>query len=193
MTLAALVLAAGASRRLGQPKQLLVHQGRPLVLHAVEMARGVVSDAIVVVTGSQARAVEACLAPTQVTIARHDGWEDGQGSSIACGTRRARAEYPATSALLVMTCDQIWVPIEHLRALGQTVLERGHAIAASGYDGRTGVPACFGAACFDALETLRGPGARAIVRDPAWPAVDLACPEAAWDVDTPADLDRLEP
>ena len=117
MRVAAIILAAGASRRLGEPKQLLRHQGRPLIGHAIDHARAAGCDPILVVTGAHADRIERVMAAEGVTIVRHDGWAQGQGSSLAAGVRHVVDASPAPDRILVLLTDQPGVAPEHLRAL----------------------------------------------------------------------------
>src|SRR5262249_23324500 len=79
---AVVVLAAGASRRLGQPKQLVCWRGRPLVHHAVEAALEARVGPVTVVVGAREAEVRAALDGLDVNILAHPGWSEGLGSSI---------------------------------------------------------------------------------------------------------------
>ena len=180
---AALVLAAGASTRLGRPKQLVRLQGETLLERAVRVAGEAELTPVVVVLGSGAKQVtDACdLRSTWVVV--NAGWAEGMGSSIRTGMELVQG-FPEVSGVMVMTCDMPGTAPAHLRALGQ----QPDTVVGSTYDGRRGVPAYFPRATFPELLRLRGDtGARELLRRA--PAVELTGGE--MDVDTVADLERL--
>lgn len=178
--IAAIVLAAGASTRLGEPKQLIVIGGETLLERAVRTAREAVCAPVVVVLGADAEWIrERCDLGDGLVIVNLD-WEEGMASSIRIGV----AAVHGADGVVLMTCDQPAVTAGHLRKLTAT-----GEITASAYAGRRGVPAYFPAAAFPALMRLTGDaGARELLRDAA--TVDLAGGEL--DVDTAVDLDEAK-
>ena len=172
----AVVLAAGASTRLGEPKQLAMLAGETLLERAVRTAREAGCEPAVVVLGAAAERIrERCRLGDSVVAVNAD-WQSGMASSIRAGL----AAIEGAEGLVLMTCDQPAVTAEHLRALMAT-----GAVTASAYAGRRGVPAYFPAASFGELGKLQGDaGARELLRDAG--AVELAGGEL--DVDTAADL-----
>lgn len=148
----AVVLAAGFSRRLGKPKQLVLVDGETLVHRAARIASTVAR--VVVVIPPDAPLVRAALEGLDVAIVENEEAGEGMAASIRCGLR-------ATSGDVLLTlCDQPLVTASHLQAL----VESGSPIAASGYSGIAGVPAFFTAAYRDELLSLRGDtGARRVI------------------------------
>jgi molybdenum cofactor cytidylyltransferase len=186
------LLAAGGSRRLGQPKQLLRHRGHTLLQRAIAAVRGALPDApLIVVVGANATRVRAVLmrARRRVRIVTNANWHGGMATSLKAGI----AAVPRTArAALVLVVDQ-----PHLRAAGLARLlrawrRRPGTPAAARYDGRVGVPAVLPRRHWRRLRTLQGDqGARALLRDSdRLTIVDL--PEASFDVDTLADVERLQ-
>jgi len=156
---AAVILAAGQSRRLGQNKLLLPLGGRPLIAHAVTAALGSRAAAVSVVLGAAADEVRAALVGQPVGFLENPDWPEGQAASV----RAAVAELPAWSTgVLFLTGDMPFVTSAHLDRL----LERcrpGVAVVWSGYDGDRGVPALFGPETYAALQQLHGDvGGRAL-------------------------------
>ncbi|RYZ41017.1 MAG: nucleotidyltransferase family protein [Myxococcaceae bacterium] len=187
MTVAVVLLAAGGSSRLGQPKQLLRHEGTSLVRRAAEAALG--AGPVVVVLGARREDIAAELGGLSVRCVDNPDWALGQGSSLHVGLR---ALPPDVDGALVMLCDQLRVDAAHLRALVAT-FERTHApIVASAYAGTRGVPALFSRTLFSELEALPPTdGARRLIaRDPSR-VVEVALPGGEEDVDTAPDLSRL--
>ena len=187
MTVGMVLLAAGGSSRLGQPKQLLRHQGTALVRRAAEAAVAV--GPVVVVLGARREDIAAELHGLTVRCVDNPDWALGQGSSLRVGLR---ALPPDVDGAVLMLCDQLRVDAAHLRALVAT-FERTHApIIASAYAGTRGVPALFARALFPELGALPPTdGARKLIaRDPSR-VVEVPLPGGEEDVDTVQDLSRL--
>ncbi len=184
MTTAALVLAAGASTRLGQPKQTVRWRGETLLERAVRVA-GVagLAPVVVVLGASAARISEGCdLRAAWVVV--NPRWSEGMGSSVRAGMELVEG-FGEVDGVVLMTCDMPRVEAGHLRALVDACEE----VVGSGYAGREGVPAYFARRRFGELKRLVGDaGARALLRGTR--TVPLAEDEA-WDVDTPEDAQQL--
>jgi molybdenum cofactor cytidylyltransferase len=181
---AAVVLAAGGSVRLGRPKQLLAWDGVPLVRRAAEAALRSKCRQVLVVTGAQDAEVRTALAGLPLRVVRNEAWRAGVASSIRAGVGEARRG--DCQAAICMVCDQAALTPAHLDRL-IAAYDAGASRVASRYDGRLGVPALFARALFDELLALDGDeGARHLLR--ASPdVVPVDWPEGAFDVDTPAD------
>lgn len=187
--LAALILAAGASTRLGQPKQLLQFEGELLVERAIRVAREAGARTVFVVLGANYPPIFEALSTVEprVRILLNQAWAEGMGHSLALGA--AAAERDGTDDLLVMTCDQILVTPAHLRKLVE-VSRRDHVVAST-YAEHRGVPALFPSFSFHALQELRGDrGARDLLQQEDVLSVPLAGGDI--DIDTPDDLYALD-
>ena len=190
--IAGIVLAAGLSLRMGQPKLLLDWGGKPVVRRAVERVKAGGMDEIVIVLGHEGQAIREALKGLPVRFVENPEPEAGQASSIACGVS---ALGPAAGAALIALGDQPALPPEVIPRLLQTFHETGKAIVAPLYRGVQGNPVLFAAAVFPELRALTGDrGARSVVeKDPARVALvsfDLAMPA---DLDTFEDYERLRP
>lgn len=189
---AIILLAAGASTRLGRPKQLLPYQGTTLLAHAAGVALAARVGPVLVVLGSEAATMREALAGLDVaTVLNHD-WAKGMGASIGAGVAGTERKWPGLRALVLMTCDQPLVPPKALRDLAEAVITSSKRIAACGYGGSAGVPAAFARRYFPELLKLEGDrGARALILRNMDDAQVLPCPEAATDVDSEADVALL--
>jgi molybdenum cofactor cytidylyltransferase len=184
-----LVLAAGASRRLGQPKQMVLLGGQPALHLTVSNAVAVAGHAVTVVIGAHARTLTHLLAhsPASVIVNRH--WQEGLGASIRFGMS---ALPPACSAVMILLGDQVAVTAADLQRLNNAWKEQEETIAAATYQGHVGVPAIFPRLCFTELSELKGDrGARAILERYHYRLVRVPMPNAAVDLDTPEDLAAL--
>lgn len=188
--IAALVLAAGASRRFGRQKLLEPVRGVPLVRASVERVLAAGPELTVVVVGHDAPAVRRALAGLDVTIVENRHPDQGLSSSLRAGL----AVVPANAvAVLVALGDQ---PITHDGVIPALVSRFGGddcAIVAPRYLGVQGLPVLFARSMFAELEAITGDqGARSVIRaNPSRVAyVDYDFPMPP-DVDTPQDLERL--
>ena len=193
MGIPAIVLAAGASTRLGQPKQLVEYHGETLLARAIRLANESGAGPVFVVLGADIEAIlSAGLRDGSVPVINKD-WQEGIASSIQAGLRAVYGELPDTAGVLLLTCDQPRLSTGHLNALLRAFSSAsGPVIAASAYAGLLGTPAVFPRGAFRQLFELRGDkGARALFRKPPCPVVGVPFPDGEIDIDTPADLDRL--
>jgi CTP:molybdopterin cytidylyltransferase MocA len=159
--MAAVVLAAGPSMRLGEPKQLAMVGGERLLERAVRVAREAGCAPVVVVLGARAEEIRVACALGDAVVVVNEGWGEGMGASVRVGVRSVMDSAGGAEGVVVMTCDQPAVTAEHLLVLMAT-----GEVTASGYAGRCGVPTYFPAEMFGALLELKGDaGARELLRE----------------------------
>ena len=187
----AVVLAAGASTRMGTPKQLLVYQGQTLIRRAAETALASVCDPVVVVLGANAvQAGNELELPVIVT--RNREWETGMSSSIRAGLEALLGDW-TLDAVVMMLCDQPFVTSALINQLVECRSRTGKSIVASDYRGTLGVPALFSSTFFAELAALTGDqGARQIIQNYPHDTATVSFSAAAIDVDTPHDYDALQ-
>jgi molybdenum cofactor cytidylyltransferase len=188
--IAAVILAAGLSRRMGQAKLLMLLDGRAIVRHAVEAVLSGGVDSVWVVSGPAVEAIEAALAGLDVQIVVNPSPEDGQGGSVRAGIAALPAS--ADSALIALG-DQPMLPPSIIPALLAARRTSDKPIVAPRYRDGQGNPVLFKREIFPELLRLDGDqGARGIIqKDPArveWVDLDLAMPP---DVDTPGDYEKI--
>lgn len=193
--LSIIILAAGEASRMGQAKQLLKLEGQTLLERCLAKATALPSEAVVTVLGAH-------LAQTQpiveafgkgVQVAINPAWANGMGGSIAQGMYQVLALNTSTEAVLVLLADQPLVTVEKLAEMIQFYEANTTAIVASAYHDTFGVPAIFGQTMFDHLLQLKGKtGAKKVMKQHANQLVHFALPEAAFDVDTPEDFERIK-
>jgi molybdenum cofactor cytidylyltransferase len=185
-----LVLAAGASVRLGQPKQLVRVGGRPALHSVVSQATAIAGHAVTVVIGAHAAELTHLLQHSGVSLIVNRNWEEGMASSIRFGVASLP---PACDAVLIQLGDQVAVTADDLRRLVSAWRGEDSVIAAAMYRGTVGVPAIFPRWCFSELSQLRGDvGAKSILDRYRDRVARVAMPNAALDLDTAEDLARLQ-
>lgn len=184
--LAGVILAAGGSTRLGQPKQLLMLNGKTLIEQTVEQALSICGAGVVVVTGANNDEITTRLQGHNVQQMHNPDWQTGMAGSLRVALQAL--EGVACEGALLMVCDQPRVSATHLATLAALWQNAPSRPAAAAYDGLPGVPAIVPRSWFVRLQALQGDeGARGILRsDPDVQLLDL--PEAAIDIDTPDDL-----
>jgi xanthine dehydrogenase accessory factor len=188
---AAIILAAGASTRLGQPKQLLLHEGTPLIVRAAQAALSAGASPVIVVLGAHAEKIRPALADLPVTIVENPHWAEGMGTSIATGFSALPVGTPTVGSVLLAVCDQPHFSANSIARL-RTALDGRHTIAATRHGDTAGVPAIFTHSHFPTLRLLRGAeGARRIISAHTDTTALVDLPELAFDIDTPTDLARL--
>lgn len=190
-TLSVLIPAAGASARLGQAKQLVDYQGKPLLGHVIDIVASLNPLEIVVVTGAHSDAVRARVASPGVRWLHNPRWPDGLGGSIALGVTALSA---ASAGLLIMLCDQYRVQKKDLLALQDTWRASPGQIVAAEAGGRCMPPLIFPPDLFGGLSGLTGEtGARELLARHPERVTAIPLPNAAFDLDNPAQLQDLHP
>jgi molybdenum cofactor cytidylyltransferase len=175
----AIILAAGASTRLGRPKQTVVFRGETLLDRAVRITQAAGVSETIVVLGAFASQIRKECRLAGCTVVENLAWSNGMGSSI----RRGIESLGKVDGAVILTCDMPAVTTAHLQMLGAS----GN-LTASLYDGKGGVPAYFPRTMFGLLSQLednRGAGHLLSSAD------TIALSRGEVDVDTPEDLSHL--
>lgn len=187
---AAVVLAAGRSSRMGRHKLLLPLGGRPLVAHAVAAACASAADNVLVVVGYEAERVRAALPPDRYTIVENPDYAQGMATSLHAGIAAVPA---ACAGALITLGDQPLVGAELLdRLIGAA--RRSPDIVAACYDGRRGNPVYFPRRFFAELEAVEGDaGGRTVLARHSESVLEVECGDLApdLDADTPEEYERL--
>lgn len=177
---------------MGMLKQLLPYRGRTLIQNAVHQALQAGFDPVVVVVGAESAAVRSSVATQKSVVVDNPYWRSGMGSSVSAGVRWLRHEGTESAAIAILLGDQPLVTADHLKEM-RTRLHRGSAdVIAAEYSGTLGVPALFKRKLFTTLSELPpSAGARHFLRHPGLNVEPFPLPEAALDIDTPADYNSL--
>lgn len=187
------LLAAGASKRMGQPKQLLPIAGRPLVAHVAAAALASPAWPVVVVLGADAEKIKPLLAGLPLLIAQNYEWPEGLASSIRTGLVMLENFSQALDAVLIAPADLPAFSADAIMRLVAALRAGPYSIAAARYAGRLGSPALFARVHFAALHALHGEeGARSLLTAHADAVAAVDLPELALDLDTPGDYERLK-
>ena len=185
------VLAAGASSRLGEAKQLVPFQGRTLLTHAITTAIAADCGPVLAVLGAGGDSLRNEAIEAGARVVENPDWATGLGSSIRVAIDWIEAEIPEAGAVLCLVCDQPLMTAGLLATIIQAHRD-GHDLVAATYDGAMGVPALFSRRFFGELRGLPGDvGARRILARHSAQVHAVPFPGGSIDVDIPADLARL--
>jgi molybdenum cofactor cytidylyltransferase len=189
---AAIILAAGASRRLGEPKQLLRYEGQSLLSRTARLASEAGLDPVYVILGASSAESAREIAGSQARAIYNPSWQNGMGCSLRCGVQQILGLQPIPENLAVLVCDQPLLSAGYLARLLQAHIDAGSKLTSSQYGGICGVPAVFSSQIFRELTRIPGDrGARGIIEAYASERTVLDFPEGSIDIDTPADVARL--
>lgn len=184
----ALVLAAGGSRRLGVPKQLLKRGGETLVHRATRLALATQPQRLLLVIGAHADEMREAVADLRVEILVNGDWREGLASSL----RAAVGALDGSASALILGCDQPALGQSHLQRLLSGAAESASGCAATLHGEAPGIPVMVSAAVLQEVHRLRGDsGLRSVLQGLS--SDDLYLLEAAeleFDLDTPADVKK---
>jgi molybdenum cofactor cytidylyltransferase len=187
------ILAAGASVRLGKPKQLLRYNGRTLLGHAVKEALNSNADVVVVMLGNNANQFKKEMDEKKVHIVVNKGWEEGMASSVRLGLDAMLNVKPYIDAVIFMVCDQPHISLSVLNELISTQQKTTKQIVTCNYGESIGPPALFHKKYFPELMELTGDaGARKIIQQHMNDVATVLFPEGKIDIDTIEDYESLK-
>jgi molybdenum cofactor cytidylyltransferase len=189
---AAIILAAGASSRLGQPKQLVKIGGETLLRRTTRFAIEAGCSPVIVVLSRDVTMLTSQVDGLAASIVVNGDWQTGMASSLKAGLQAVLLAHPDQAAVMILVCDQPRLNESVLRDLMEVRTVKGSKITASKYHDMLGVPAVFSRVVFSELMELTGEqGARSVMqRNPeqlSW----VEFPDGIFDLDTPEDLARL--
>jgi len=193
--LAAVVLAAGASTRMGRPKALLRWRGRPFVRHAVEQARIAEASPVVVVQGAVPLPDDVLGGARRVVNER---WAEGPLGSVQLGVRAVLERGAAEVGVIVLTVDRPHLDPSTLRALAEAFEREPGGVWQPRHGERRGHPIVYPADLLPALVELCPPQTpRTLLARPPIAArrrtIDVDDPAVLDNLDRPEDLSRLPP
>ena len=187
------ILAAGASTRLGKPKQLLQYRGKTLLDHAVSEAINAKADAIVVILGKNAEIFQKEIDKEKVYVVINKDWEEGMASSVRLGLNTLLNSKPYMDAVIFMVCDQPYISSSVLNDLIITQQKTTRQIVTCNYGESIGPPALFHKKYFKELVKLSGDtGARKIIQRNMNDVATILFPEGKIDIDTEEDYENLK-
>ena len=188
----AIILAAGASTRLGKAKQTLKYKNKSLLKIAVDAANHAGLYPVLVIIGANESEISKHLEKETVTVVCNENWKDGIASSIHSGLIYLEKYMKPLENIVLMVCDQPHVDEKLLRSLKETKQSSNKTIVACSYKDTVGVPALFDRIHFPELLALKGDegGKKVLLNHPDSVAV-VPFPAGEIDIDTAADYEAL--
>lgn len=186
------ILAAGASRRLGEPKQLLEYNGEVLLIHVITEALNSNASPVIVILGSNADSISKIIDKKNVDIVENKEWVEGMASSVRLGLTTLNEKRPGADAVIFTVCDQPYVSSSILNELISTYHKTGKQIVACNYGDSTGPPSLFDKSLFPELMQLKGDaGAKKIIPHHINEVAIVQFPEGKFDIDTREDYNNI--
>ena len=181
-----ILLAAGSSSRMGQPKQLLPWGKQTLIEYQVEKLLAI-ENPVYVVLGSSEQKILPVIKKYPVQVVINSEWKNGMGTSVSAGMKQVLMDLPNAKAVICTLIDQPLVTAAHLQKLIDSFTSCQEQIVASfSENGWLGVPALFDRYYFEELSILNGEqGAKKIIRKYSSKVVPVNAGDLVDDVDTP--------
>jgi len=182
-----LLLAAGTSTRMGQPKALLPIGQKPLIRHQIEQLQAL-GKPITLVLGAQAQTIQVALDDTEVNLVFNADYPKGMGQSIAAGVQAIISGGRDPEAIMICAVDQPLIDSGHYNSLMEKAQQSDFSIIQSASDqGWHGIPTIFKSMHFEALTKLTGDqGAKSVIqKNPGQVTSIKARPGTLIDIDTP--------
>lgn len=188
-----ILLAAGASARLGRAKQLLEYKGEKLLDRTVGFFKECLpTDRIILVYGARKEEMIPYLEQLPIRSAYNPGWETGMGSSVRTGLKTLLSCEPELEAILLALIDQPLVTSKHFSEMIDLYQSHPGSVIATRHGDDFGVPALLPKVTFPDLLSQKGiTGAKKVIKKYSDLLIPYSCPEAAFDIDTEADYQRL--
>lgn len=190
--IAILILAAGASSRMGRPKQLLPWGNTTLLGHSIRIANAARKGQVTVVLGANADFIKSNISMAEVNCAINPNWKSGLGSSLAFGIEYLTKMEDGYDGILIMLCDQPLMDAKFLNRLIDQFKSGKKGIIATQYAERAGVPAIFHSKYFSELTGLNKDfGAKSLLDQHKNDVLELDPLGRAADVDIFEEYQRL--
>lgn len=191
-SIAVVILAAGASTRMGQSKQMLTIHGQPMLSKTVQLATNSKIGEVIAILGSDFEGHKKLLEGFSVRCIFNPNWPKGIGSSIKVGVREVIEKLTKAHGILFLVCDQPHLNNDHLTGLIGRFYEDKTKIVASHYGGAIGVPAILPVKHFNELLNIEDHhGAKAVIDRHAGSIITVNFPGGEFDLDTKEDYDNF--
>lgn len=186
MNVSIIILAAGASSRMGAPKQLLLVEGKTLIKRISEMALDTPCHPIVTVLGSNRALIRKELEKMPITVIDNPQWEKGISSSIKMGLVGAYMTQKEIDAAIFLTVDMPFVSVDLINSMIEKATKNPDSqIVACSYENQVGIPVLFKRTLFNDLLELKGDeGAKKVVLKNKKSTLLIDFPEGKFDLDT---------
>lgn len=189
--IAAIILAAGGSKRFGSPKQLLEWEGETLINRVINLAITAQLDPILVVLGFEyQRILKNIREIEKITIIKNDDWEVGQSTSLIAGVKEIATE---KVPFVVLLCDQPQVKVDIVEGVIKEFQSSDAEVVITEIEGKMIPPVIFSPKCIPGIYKLKGDrGARSMIEDYRYKLFKIEDTRLLMDIDTPEDYINLK-
>jgi len=187
-----IILAAGNSSRLGEPKQLLQFKNTSLIRHVADAAVDAIGSPVIIVSGSNEKLINNELNKLPVYLIHNADWQEGMASSISVGIQEIIRINPSIKGVILAVSDQPFVTSQLFLDLIEKAESNEKCIVACSYEDTWGTPVLFPEKYFESLTSLNGTeGAKKLVKKFAASVVTVPFPMGGIDIDTKEDYQKL--
>ena len=187
------ILAGGASTRLGEPKQLLEYEHKNLLQRTIDAAVSSTVSTVVIVLGANADQISREIDRSGINVIINTEWEEGMASSVRNGLNELLFISPSIDAVILVVCDQPYISSEIINALINKQKETNKRIVTCNYGDTFGPPALFHKSLFHELMSLKGDvGARKIIQHHSDNVATVSFTKGNIDIDTKEDYNALK-
>ena len=184
-SVAAIILAAGASRRMGKPKQLLPYREHTLLGHVIQCTLASSCSSVIIILGANAGIIKSQIEHFPVEIVKNPEWNQGISSSIRCGIQYIKEQSLNVDGIIFLVCDQPSISTETITQLLDLYNEASKPIIASQYAGIIGIPVLFDYGFCSELLQLKGDrGAKRLIQKYRDQVATIEFPRGEIDLDT---------
>ncbi len=188
-----IILAAGSSRRLGYPKQLLEFRGSSLLQHSIDVTEDLTFDVKILVLGSNSEGIQKKINKGKFEIVTNENWEEGMGTSLSKGVSEALKIERELDHIMILLSDQPLITKDKIQELIKIQLDSRKSGTFSEYAGDVGVPGIFSREIFSELQLLKGDqGAKKLIYNKSFEFETVKLEEGNFDVDTTEDVEKLK-
>ncbi|MEO7121016.1 MAG: nucleotidyltransferase family protein [Ginsengibacter sp.] len=186
-----IILAAGESSRMKEPKQLLPFKGKTLLKHTIDEALNS-GFQVIVVLGANEPIITEHLEDNLIPIVFNKNWKDGIATSIKAGLAKAIEKNTEIENCILCVCDQPYISANLFKALSDKKKTSGKKIVASSYAATLGTPVLFDKKYFDALLNLQGnEGAKKLLSLYEDDIASISFEKGELDIDTKSDYEKF--
>jgi molybdenum cofactor cytidylyltransferase len=185
-----IILAAGNSSRMGEPKQLMMYKSKTFLQHIIGEAKNANLEPVICVTGYQSELIAKNITGMGISIVYNEDWREGMGSGISAGIKQVLLS--DVDSVILAVSDQPHVSSDLFGTMKELKNQSGKGIVASSYAGTLGTPVLFGKNYFGHLKSLRGnQGAKNIVKLNMPDVCSVEFEKGNIDIDTKEDYENL--
>lgn len=190
--IANIILAAGESKRLGRPKQLLEINSETLIERITRLSMNSKAISTTVVLGANAESISSKLSNSQISITINHNWKEGLGSSIVCGVNAVLKNNANIDAVLLLLCDQPHVDTQLLNSIIEEYNTTQSTIINCDYGNESGPPVLFDKTFFSQLLELSGQtGAKNIINQNLDLVTSIPFAKGRIDIDTESEYNSF--